>query len=223
MKPFAWSFSKLKNFETCPKKHYEVDLQRNYQEESTHLTWGNEVHKALENAVKKISPLPIEMKSYSKYVQSVLNAHGKVEVEKQYALDRNFVPVSWFDKQAWYRGKADVVLINGENALAIDWKTGKVSKDSVQLMLMAQCIFAHNPQVKRVRTMYVWLQFPDAEPVIEDYDRQEVANAWIGLLLRVKLMEEAYNTQTYPPKPSGLCRKHCPVVSCPHHGKGARG
>lgn len=221
MKAFSWSFSKLKNFETCPKKHYEVDLAKNYKEESEHLLWGNTVHKALENAVLGRAPLPIEMKSYEKFVLSIQRANGKIEVEKQFALDKNFSPCPYFDKSAWYRGKADVIVLNGANALAVDWKTGKIQKDSVQLMLMAQCIFAHYPEVQTVRTMYVWLQ-EDAVST-EDFDRQEVANSWIGLLLRVKLMQEAYDTQTYHPKPSGLCRKHCPVVSCPYHGKGARG
>lgn len=221
MKPFAWSFSKLKSFETCPKKHYEVDIARNYKEESEQLTWGNYVHKALENAILGKATLPPEMAKYQKWVVSIQKANGKIEVEKQFALNKDFLPVPYFDREVWYRGKADVVVINGDTALAFDWKTGKIQKDSVQLMLMAQCIFAHYPQVQRVTTFYVWLQ--ENAHSEETFDRQEVANAWIGLLLRVKLMQEAYDTQTYQPKPSGLCRKHCPVVSCPFHGKGARG
>lgn len=223
MKPFSWSFSRLKNYETCPKKHYELDIAKNYTESSEALTWGNTVHKALEQALLAKTPLslPPEMAKYKKYIASILKVPGVIEVEKQFALDEQFQPVGWFDKAAWYRGKADVVIICGDTALAFDWKTGKIQKDSVQLMLMAQCIFTHYPSVKKVRTIYVWLQ--DDAVSDEDFDRQQVANSWIGLLHRVKVMRTSYDTQTYPPKPSGLCRKHCPVVSCPFHGKGARG
>src|SRR5260221_6599354 len=220
-KPFTWSFSKLTSFETCPKQHYEVDLCKTYKEDSTALLWGNEVHKAFELAIAQRKHLPETMKEWNKWVAVALKAHGKVEVEKQFALTEQFTPTAYFGRDVWYRGKCDVVIVNGENAVAFDWKTGSIKKDSVQLMLMAQCIFAHYPQVKTVRTFFVWLKENTFSE--ETYDRQEVANAWTGLLLRVSLMRQANETQTFPPKPSGLCRKHCPVVSCPFHGKGARG
>jgi len=47
-KPFAWSYSKLKNFEVCPKRHYNVDVIKSFKEEEGEaLVWGNMVHKAL--------------------------------------------------------------------------------------------------------------------------------------------------------------------------------
>jgi hypothetical protein len=51
------------------------------------------------------------------------------------------------------------VKIAGPVALIVDWKTGKVLENSEQLALMAQCVFAHFPQVMKVRSEFVWLQF----------------------------------------------------------------
>lgn len=224
-RPFNWSFTRLKGFESCPKKHYECDIAKNYKEEGDFLVHGNFVHKSFENALKIGAPLPRELEKYNKWVNNIRRINGRIEVEKQFAIDRNFKPCPYFDKDVWYRGKCDVLALgegaNRHKAIAFDWKTGKVQTDSVQLMLMAQCVFAHYPDIQEVTTIYVWLQ--DNTHSFEVYTRQEVANAWIGLLLRVKLMEDAYLKQDYPPKPSGLCRRHCPVVSCPFHGKGARG
>ena len=52
-KAFAFSYSRIKNFEACPKRHLEVDLKKTFKEaDSDQLTWGNAVHKALELRVE---------------------------------------------------------------------------------------------------------------------------------------------------------------------------
>jgi hypothetical protein len=102
--------------------------------------------------------------------------------------------------------------------MTTDWKTGKILEDSVQLMLVAQALFSHFPQLQRVGTEFVWLKDDATSP--EVFDRAEVAREWAGLLPRVSGMEIASTTMTYPPKPGHLCKKYCPVASCPFHGKG---
>jgi len=44
---------------------------------------------------------------------------------------------------------------------------------------------------------------------------------WAGLMPEINQLAEAHRTTTYPPKPSGICVRHCPVTSCPYHGKGS--
>ena len=52
--------------------------------------------------------------------------------------------------------------------------------------------------------------------------RREDIPAFVAQLLpRVKKLEWAHQTMTFPPNPSGLCIKYCKVVSCPFHGKGS--
>lgn len=217
-KPFTWSFSRLKNFETCPKKHYEVDIQKNFSEgESEQLKWGNQVHAAMAAALQG-APLPPEMASYQKWIDVVLAGPGKLLVEQKYAITRDFQPTAYFAPNVWYRGIGDVVRIDGPVGLVLDWKTGAIKIDSVQLMLMAQCIFTHYPQLQRVRSEYVWLQEDASTP--EVYSREDLADGWIGLMDRVSTLEDAAKTLSYPPKPSGLCKKWCPVKSCPYWGKG---
>lgn len=52
MKP-VWSFSSIKTFEQCPKKYYHLKVARDHREEETeHMRYGTEFHKAAEDYVK---------------------------------------------------------------------------------------------------------------------------------------------------------------------------
>lgn len=219
-KSFSWSYSKYKNYDVCPKRHYEVDLQRNFTEDSEQLRWGNEVHGALANASTGKGDLPASMAEYQRWVDEVssANAQGaKVFVEQKYAITKDFQPTAWFAGNAWYRGVADLVLVRDNVALARDYKTGKVLHDTRQLMLMAQCLFSHMPKLKRIKTEFVWLKDDCTTP--ETFNRDTIFKEWPPILEGVKTMEHAANTLTYPPKPGRLCARYCPVVSCPFHGK----
>jgi len=221
-KEWAWSYSKLKNFEVCPKRMYEVDILKSFSDGGGEaLTWGNDVHAALAAALKDNTPLPEPMKIYQYWVDRVRAGTGQLFVEQKYAITRQFQKTTYFANDVWYRGIGDVVRINKDVALVLDWKTGKILEDSVQLMLMAQCLFSHFPEIKYVRSSFVWLKEDCETP--ELLSRQEVADQWVGLLDRVNGMEQAAKDMNYPPKPGHLCKSWCPVASCPFHGKGSRG
>lgn len=219
-KEWAWSYTKLKNFDTCPLRHYEVDILKNYTEESEQLIWGGQVHEALANACSGKAPLPATMKDYQKWVDEMVSGPGELFVEQKYAITRKFEKAAYFGHNVWYRGICDVLRIDGPVALARDWKTGAIKHNSVQLMLMAQCIFVHYPEVQKIKTEFVWLQDDCVTP--ELWSRDTIYREWVSLLPQVDVMEQASKTKNYPPKPSGLCRKWCPVKTCEHHGKGRR-
>lgn len=220
-KRWAWSYSKLKNYETCPRRHYEVDLAKTYKEKDDPdgpLAWGNRVHDALAKACRGDEALPDEMTMYQDWVDRVRKGPGQLYIECKYAIDDQFQPVPYFDPRVWYRGIGDVVRVNDEFAMVLDWKTGKILDDPVQLMLMAQCIFSHFPKVQWVRADFVWLKDDCTSP--ERFTRQEVAQNWVGLMERVNAMEAAHIAQSYPAKPGRLCKSYCPVESCPYWRKG---
>ncbi len=217
-KQFAWSYSKLKNFETCPKRYYEIDVTKHVKEApSESLTWGDEVHKKAASRIKDGIPLPKTMEFIEPWIQRILanSESSKILVEQQYAITKDFAPTEWFGKDVWFRSIADVLKINGDVALAVDWKTGKILEDSVQLALCAGCIFVHYPSVNAVRTKFIWLK-EDAESK-QDFKRSDMPAIWRSILPRIVSLEEATNTTTFPAKPGGLCRKYCPVSSCPHY------
>jgi hypothetical protein len=230
VKPFAWSYSRLKNFEVCPKRHWHVDINKDVkEEEGEQLLWGNAVHKALANLIDKGTPLPVGMTHFQKWVDRIVTGQGnpgvQMLVEQQLAINADFGPTAWFPSDArkqgtgepWYRGIGDVIKIVGPVALIIDWKTGKILEDSQQLALMAACVFAHHPQVMKVRSEFIWLK-EDAS-TRGDFHRNEMAAMWRHLWPRIEALKHAHETTTYPAKPGRLCKRYCPVKSCPHFGE----
>lgn len=218
-KPFAWSYSRYKAYDSCPLRHYEVDIAKNFTEQSEQLVWGNEVHKAIEEATVGKTPLPDTMRDYQKWVDQITGGAGTIYVEQKFAITKNFLPTEFFAPDVWFRGICDVLRVSpsGRTALARDYKTGAIKHDSRQLMLMAQCIFVHYPTVQRIKTEFIWLKNDCTGE--ETFDRDTILNEWPPLMPLVKSMEQSAKTMNYPPKPCGLCARYCPVVSCNFHGK----
>lgn len=216
-KKFSWSYSKLKNYRTCPKRYYLIDVSKKYQEpEGEALKWGNAVHKAFQKRIEKGMAFPPDMVEFEEAAQRLLTVPGTIMTEQQLAIREDLTPCEWFAKDAWFRSIADFMAINGPVALAIDYKTGKIVEDSEQLALMAECIFSHYPEVQAVRTEFWWLK--DDAATKENFYRSNRKKTWAGVLPEVTTLKQAHETLDFPPKQSGLCRKHCVVTECPFNG-----
>jgi len=236
-KPFAWSYSRLKNYETCPKRSWHIDVlpkndpQKVKEEEGESLLWGNLVHKGFADRIGKGVALPATMQDpkYERWALKMLAGAQipgvRILVEQQLAINVDFGPTAWFPSDAtkqgtgdpWYRGIGDVIKIVGPVALIVDWKTGKIVEDSQQLALMAACVFAHHPEVQKVRSEFVWLK-EDAE-TREDFHRNDMPAMWRHLWPRIEALKNAVENTIFPPKPGGLCKRYCPVKQCPHNGE----
>lgn len=215
----------MKNFEVCPKRHYEIDLVKSVKEpQGEALTWGNFVHDALAKRCKDGTPLPADLVAAMPYAEAwavkVLGNGGDVYVEEGLAMSKEFTSVGNFDANVWLRVKCDFMRIVGDVALAVDWKTGKILEDSVQLALTAAVIFAKFPQVRAVRSTYVWLK-DDCESS-EIFYKEDMPGMWRSIWHRIEAMETAHLHTNYPPTPSGMCKSWCAVKACPHNGKGTR-
>ena len=152
-KPFAWSYSRMKNFETCPKRHYEIDLARSVSEpQGEQLQWGNYVHDCMAaRCGPKRTPLPPNVALYEPWAAKMIGDRGEILVEQNLAINKNFTPTGNFDPDAWLRIKCDFVRIDGDVGLTADWKTGKVLEEPVQLALVAAVLFATYPMLKKIR------------------------------------------------------------------------
>ena len=218
-KPFAWSFSKIKNFGTCPKRYYHVDVKKDFKEdESEILRYGNLCHELLAKHIGKNEPFPdFHKPKLQPLADKILAMGGKVGVELKLAVTEDMEPCTFFDRKAWFRGVCDVLVRKGAVAYAGDWKFGKIKEDYSQLSLMAAAIFCHYPEIKKIRTEFVWVM--EDAVTREDYSRDDIPSIWAGVMPQVDLLRKAHETETFPAKPSGLCRRWCPVSSCPHHGQ----
>ena len=121
---FAFSYSKLKNFEICPRRHNELDNLKAWPEpRSEQLAFGDEVHLAMAAALKTGLPLDPVHAGYQPWIDKVNRTKGTLLVEEQckWAITREFQPTAWFSKTVWLRTMADVVKLDDNVGLVIDW------------------------------------------------------------------------------------------------------
>ena len=218
----AWSYSRLRNFETCPKRHYHYDIAKDVREpQSQQLLAGNELHRAFEHRLTRDTPLPMGLRQHEGYLAKIKAAPGVLHGEQRLALTGEFQMSAFFGPRVWFRTVIDAVLIQADRARALifDWKTGKVKEDDTQLQLMALTTFVSLPEVDRVRASLVFTEY--GQTVTSEFTRDGQAEIWHEILPRVDAMQQAAREKDYPAKPSGLCKKYCAVASCPFFRKGA--
>lgn len=211
-KPIAWSYSALVNYQTCPKQFHEVRVLKNYKEQSEQQLWGNEVHEAIHKALVSGHPLGGPFAAYAGIVERFRKTKGVLAPEQQLAITSAFKPTGWFAADVWCRGIIDALWIDKSIARMVDWKTGRRKPDSQQLQLFALLVFAHHPEVTHVRSAFVWLQNGAMDVLL--YNRRDIAHLWQDVLPAVQRLERAFKTDTWTPKPSGLCKGWCPVKTC---------
>ena len=216
-----WSFSKAKAFDTCPKQFYHVNVLKEYPFEETEATrYGTEFHKACEDYIGTDTPLPKKFGFIEPTLNALNNKRGVKVCEKKLGLTEDLEPCDFFDKKVWFRGIADLIIVDVLAGVAwvIDYKTGRSSKyaDKGQLELMALSVFKHYPEVTKIKA---GLLFVVAKSLIkETYEINSESILWKKWLTKYANMKIAFDKDVWNPRPSGLCKRHCPVLECPHNG-----
>jgi hypothetical protein len=183
------------------------------------MIWGNMVHKAIEDYIKEGKPVPENMQRFIPIVDRFVNAPGDTYAEMELACDISLQPTGFWDDNAWCRGKGDIVKVNGRKALNGDWKTGQWKSGSLQLDLAGVMTFASFPDVDDITTVFVYFQQP-TKPVSKRFKREDIPSIMQQFEPGVRDMKYSEDTGVWPKKPSGLCKRHCPVQDCEYHGKG---
>jgi len=172
--------------------------------------YGERVHAFLETRLKENTLLPQEVAHYESLCSSVerIAHNGELFVEKELVLTDNLTPTTWWEPDAWLRSKLDILVISGDMANVMDWKTGKRNADQFQMQLFAAQVFKHYPEVTRVKTSLVWLK--DMAMDTEVYYRSGVNTIWAEVMKRIQRINDSLEHDNWPAKPSGLCR-YCPA------------
>jgi CRISPR/Cas system-associated exonuclease Cas4 (RecB family) len=222
MKLPPWSFSSIKTFEQCPKKYYHLKVVKDFAEDqgAEHLLYGTAFHEAAEFYIRDGAPLPPQFSYAKSSLDNLKNRDGRHLCEYEMGLTENLEPCGFKDPDVWWRGIADLIILEDDGtARVVDYKTGKSAKyaDTGQLELMALAIFKHFPEVKRVKAGLLFViarTFPKTS-----YDKTAEPILWQKWLKDYDRMKFAYVNNVWNPRPSGLCKKHCVVLSCPHNGR----
>ena len=215
-----WSYSGIKDFETCNRRFHEIKVLKNYTRTDTVETlYGTNLHEQAELMIKEGKPLA---KDFA-FLQPVLDAIAAMEGEKlceyEMALTEDLSPCDFKDPKYWVRGIADLIVLapDRDKARCFDYKSGNDKyPDTDQLLLMSLMIFQHFPLVQSVSGGLLFV----LKGTIAKYrvERSQAEMLWWRWRERVARIEAAHASGYWPPKKSGLCKKYCPVRSCEYCG-----
>jgi hypothetical protein len=216
---FSWTWSKLKNFTTCPRRYYNYEVAKTVKEpESDALRAGNALHAHFDARISKGTPLPLGYGQYEDLCAKLAGAPGVIHTEQKLALTSEFKPTTWFGKDVWLRAIVDYAVVRpNQTATVLDFKTGRPSDDLTQLQILSATMFHHDTKLQRVKAALMFVGHGQVEQ--GEFTRASLPEIWSEVLPRVKQLSQARQENNYPPRQSGLCKKDCAVSSCEFHGR----
>ena len=216
----AWSYSRLVDFEQCKlraklKYIYRIPeparpLPPGKTEHANDR--GTRIHDAAERFVRGGVELLPELKSFSTEFHDLRNKyeHGMVSLEGEWAVNKDWEPVAWGDRDAWARIKLDAfVRLSKTHAVVIDYKTGKKFgneiKHAEQTQLYQLAAFLRYPELE---TIDVELWYTDQDDLTHmKYTRSQGMRFFQNFNQRGIAMTSA---EEFPPSPNVFACKWCP-------------
>jgi hypothetical protein len=216
-KPISVSYSRLSTFEQCEQKFDYLYVSKTVQDlGSTATDYGTRVHTALElygkglaegdasaAAIKALEGTNGEAVMWFPLVDKIHAQAGDKYYEFQMAINANKTPCDWFADDVWIRSIADVLIVDGDKATIIDWKSGKVRDNPTQMQLFAAMVMIVFPQVQTVKTSFVWLVYNKVTNTT--FTRRMFDGLWMALEPRFVAIQDTVDLGVYKAKPSPLC------------------
>ena len=217
---YTWSYSSISLFQQCPRKYHRMRVVKDIVEPpQEHLMYGSAVHKVAEEYIRDDAPIPEKYAYIKPQIDPIKALPGEKLCEHEMGLTRNLEPCGFRDKDVWFRGIADVLVINGDKARIVDWKTSKSSRyaDKKQLELLSLLTFKYFPAVQSVKAGLIFLVVQELVPA--SYKTEDQGEAWQKWLAETNRLDAAYATDVWNPRPNFTCRGWCSVEDCEHNTK----
>jgi RecB family exonuclease len=216
----SWSFSRIAIFEQC-KRRAELAYVDRIPEPPRPLPpgktehandRGTRVHDAAEMYVRGNVELLPELEKFQEEFQRLrkLYQQGKVSLEGEWAVDKEWEPTSWKSIDVWARIKLDAfVQLTPTHGVVIDYKTGKrwgnEIKHAEQCQLYQLAAFLRYPELEVID---VELWYTDQDEISHTrYTRAQGMRFLKNFQRRGLAMTEA---QEFPPSPNMFACKWCP-------------
>ena len=218
MKPLPWSPSALETFKNCPEQYHHRYVLKDLppEERSAEQIYGENVHEAFADRQRpKRKRLPADLFDAHEPFMCVLDRQpGRSFVEHKVALAKNLEPCEWDDKNLWCRMIIDYLRVDAvsRQAWIVDYKTGKPHKKYNQLIIYALWVFNSFHYVDEINVMFYWTK--GCTMSTETWTRDQVPQLWNELVGDLRQYREAFRSNTWQLRQSGLCNGWCPVVGC---------
>ena len=209
----TWSYSSLKDFTNCPKQYYHTKVAKDFEKKATEqMLYGTAVHKAAEDYVRDGTPLAKNYERFKAALDALLTIGGTRYPEYEMALTIDKEPCGFDDEKRWVRGIVDLLIVDGDSAYIVDYKTGSNKyPDPKQLKLMALMTYAHFPAVDKIKAGLLFITRNSF--VSEEYARNDISKLWAEFTPTLERLKLAYENSMWTPTPNALCG-WCPVSSC---------
>lgn len=212
----AWSYSSIKTFEQCPKKYFHLKVAKDVKDEPGEAAdYGTAVHLAAEEYIRDGKPIPEKFAFMRPIVERLAALPGEKHAELKLGIRKDFSPCDFFAKDVWWRGIADLLVVDGHRAWCVDYKTGKNARyaDTKQLDLLAGAVFSHFPEVTTIKSSLIYVVsgnlIPKKHVITERSQYLAVFNEQLDRL------DAAMENGVWNAKTSPLCG-WCPVTTCEH-------
>jgi len=211
-----WSYSGLKDYVNCPRQYYEVKVAKNFTKRPTQqMLYGTAVHKALEDYVGEGKPLEKNDERYQPMLDALMTIEGERIPEYRMANNTELEPCTWGAEDYWVRGIVDLLVLGGDTAYIVDYKTGSAKYPDVnQLKLMSLMTYAHFPNVEHIKAGLLFVAHNTF--INEVYHRDQSEDLWKDFLPDLERLKLSYDNDKWPENPTPLCGG-CPVTSCQFH------
>jgi len=215
----AWSYSSLKTFQQCPRKYYHTKVAKDVKDSDTQATlYGKSVHSAAEEYIRDGVALPPQFGYLEPMLEQLKEIPGEKHCELRLGLTEDLEPCDFFADNVWWRGIADLVIIDKEKKLAysVDYKTSKNARyaDIKQLDLVATALFKHFPEVERIKSA---LMFVVSNEFVRAVHKPENIEIYLEKPKQdLNRLTAAFNNDVWNAMSGPLCR-FCPVHQCEHN------
>jgi CRISPR/Cas system-associated exonuclease Cas4 (RecB family) len=217
----SWSYSTYNNFNRCPKRVYLEKVLKVPQPplvipegKLEHpMSRGNRIHESAELYITDDLELIPELEQFRLNFEAMRRLKSSseifIEVEGDWAYTENWEVTNWRSDNAWLRMKADMILVKGDEAILIDYKSGKRYGNEISHMTQAQ-----------LYQMCAFIRFPELENIVVEFWYTDVGGITKANFTRdfgmqfLPIMEKKGREVTeeinFNPKPSSYACGYCP-------------
>ena len=216
MANISWSYSSLKTFQQCPKKYYHIKVAKDFKDKDSAATiYGKDVHRVAEEYIRDGTPIPEKYKFIEPTLEALNKIPGDKYCELKMGLTIGLEATGFLSDDTWWRGIVDLLIVNGEEAYMVDYKTSKNAKyaDMGQLDLLAAAVFAHFPMVKKIKSALIFVVSNDF--LKKEHVSEKIKEYISPYQFDLSRLETALENGVWNANAGPLCA-YCPVNTCPH-------
>ncbi len=209
----SWSYSALKNYESCPHRIYLSKVEKHPEPSSAAMDRGTAIHLLGEEFVQgNIIDLPQELEKFKTEFTTLRERYNqaKVILEQDWGFTRDWGITGWSSLDTWLRMKLDAyVQHDDQSATIIDYKTGRKFGNEINHLQQAQLYaigaFKRFPLLQYVECEFWYLD--KGETLSKKYTREEAEQFVPKWDMRGIQMT---SDTSFTPNPSKYNCKWCP-------------